>query len=36
VDAILLDRLELHPISTNEFAVEAYLAKAARQNAVAG
>lgn len=27
VDAILLDRLTLHPISTNEFAVEAYVVK---------
>jgi diaminohydroxyphosphoribosylaminopyrimidine deaminase / 5-amino-6-(5-phosphoribosylamino)uracil reductase len=35
-DAILLDRLELHSISTNEFAVEAYLAKGARQSAGAG
>lgn len=26
-DAILFDRLQLHPISTNEFAVEAYLVK---------
>ena len=26
-DAILLDRLTVHPISTNEFAVEAYVAK---------
>jgi diaminohydroxyphosphoribosylaminopyrimidine deaminase/5-amino-6-(5-phosphoribosylamino)uracil reductase len=28
-DAILLDRLTLHPISTNEFAVEAYVVKTA-------
>jgi len=28
-DAILLDRLEVHPISTNEFVVEAYLTKGA-------
>jgi diaminohydroxyphosphoribosylaminopyrimidine deaminase/5-amino-6-(5-phosphoribosylamino)uracil reductase len=27
MDAILLDRLSLHPISTNEFAVEAHLVK---------
>lgn len=27
VDAILLDRLTVHPISTNEFAVEAYVAR---------
>jgi diaminohydroxyphosphoribosylaminopyrimidine deaminase/5-amino-6-(5-phosphoribosylamino)uracil reductase len=27
VDAIVLDRLSLHPISKNEFAVEAYLVK---------
>jgi diaminohydroxyphosphoribosylaminopyrimidine deaminase/5-amino-6-(5-phosphoribosylamino)uracil reductase len=27
VDAILLDRLTVHPISTNEFAVEAYVVK---------
>ncbi|MGA8029818.1 MAG: bifunctional diaminohydroxyphosphoribosylaminopyrimidine deaminase/5-amino-6-(5-phosphoribosylamino)uracil reductase RibD [Bryobacteraceae bacterium] len=27
-DAILLERLSVHPISTNEFAVEAYLVKA--------
>jgi diaminohydroxyphosphoribosylaminopyrimidine deaminase/5-amino-6-(5-phosphoribosylamino)uracil reductase len=26
-DAILLDRLTIHPISTNEFAVEAYVVK---------
>jgi len=35
-DAILLDHVELHTISTNEFAVEAYLAKGARQSASAG
>jgi diaminohydroxyphosphoribosylaminopyrimidine deaminase/5-amino-6-(5-phosphoribosylamino)uracil reductase len=27
VDAILLDRLKLHSVSTNEFAVEAYVVK---------
>jgi diaminohydroxyphosphoribosylaminopyrimidine deaminase/5-amino-6-(5-phosphoribosylamino)uracil reductase len=28
IDAILLDRLTLHKVSTNEFAVEAYVVKA--------
>jgi diaminohydroxyphosphoribosylaminopyrimidine deaminase / 5-amino-6-(5-phosphoribosylamino)uracil reductase len=27
IDAILLDRLTVHPVSTNEFAVEAYVVK---------